>query len=222
MLVSVEKPGSPAEVLEHVGVKGMHWGVRKQRTSTSRPKTAAELAAQHEHRKQVAKKVAIGVGVLAVVAGTAYVGYRLHKSGKLPLSSIKPKTNSKAAPEVKKIVEQTDIIHLSRGKHKGLHFLKQGGTPDHFNIWEKALGEDAHSSSKDIFKKLPDGSVASRFADPGNRSDFSGRKILHEVMVPKHMAAGIENNDDVKRKIWPLVKDAYDAMYKESEIDPRR
>ena len=29
MLVSVEKPGSPAEVLEHFGTKGMRWGVRK-------------------------------------------------------------------------------------------------------------------------------------------------------------------------------------------------
>lgn len=29
MQVSVEKPGSPAEILEHHGVKGMHWGIRK-------------------------------------------------------------------------------------------------------------------------------------------------------------------------------------------------
>ena len=212
-MISVEKPGSPAEVLEHIGVKGMHWGVRKERTSTSKPKTSAELATQHEHRKQVAKKVAIGVGALAVVAGTAYVGYKLHQNGKLPLSFAKKETPKTAVPEVKKIIEQTDVIHVARGKHNGLRFLNQGGTPSHFTIWEKALGEYAHSSNDDIFKKLPDGSVASRFVDPGKRYDISGRPIAHEIIVPKHMAAGIESNDDVRSKIWPLVKGAYDDFY---------
>jgi adenosine/AMP kinase len=28
-VISIEKPGSPEEILEHVGVKGMRWGVRK-------------------------------------------------------------------------------------------------------------------------------------------------------------------------------------------------
>lgn len=35
MLVSVEKPGSPEDVLEHFGRKGMKWGVRKDRVSSS-------------------------------------------------------------------------------------------------------------------------------------------------------------------------------------------
>jgi hypothetical protein len=36
MMLSVEKPGSPAEVLEHTGVKGMKWGVRRTPPSGSR------------------------------------------------------------------------------------------------------------------------------------------------------------------------------------------
>lgn len=32
-MISVEKPGSPAEVLEHHGVKGQKWGVRKNRST---------------------------------------------------------------------------------------------------------------------------------------------------------------------------------------------
>lgn len=83
-MISVEKPGSPSEILEHHGIKGQKWGVRKAIDSTMGPKGTA----QREHRKQVTKKVAIGVGVAAVVVGTAYVAYRLHKAGKLPVSSI--------------------------------------------------------------------------------------------------------------------------------------
>ena len=87
-MISVEKPGSPAEILEHHGIKGMRWGVRSSRTSASSPKSSAEKSAQTAHRKQVAKKVAIGVGVTVAVVGTAYVAYRLNKSGKLPISSL--------------------------------------------------------------------------------------------------------------------------------------
>jgi hypothetical protein len=34
-MIPVEKPGSPEEVLAHVGVKGMRWGVRRSADSTS-------------------------------------------------------------------------------------------------------------------------------------------------------------------------------------------
>ena len=33
-MIAVEKPGSPAEVLEHHGVKGMRWGVRNESRSS--------------------------------------------------------------------------------------------------------------------------------------------------------------------------------------------
>ena len=46
MLVSVEKPGSPAELVEHHGIKGMHWGVRKEQDvsngKSSGPKTISD------------------------------------------------------------------------------------------------------------------------------------------------------------------------------------
>jgi len=32
-MISVEKPGTPTEILEHTGVKGMRWGVRNRAVS---------------------------------------------------------------------------------------------------------------------------------------------------------------------------------------------
>ena len=57
------------DYLAHYGVKGMKWGVRKDRKRSSRQPRTEEQKAK---RKQVAKKVAIGVGSAAVVAGGAY------------------------------------------------------------------------------------------------------------------------------------------------------
>lgn len=65
MLVSTEKPGSPAEVLEHFGTKGMHWGVRKKQEMSSngksaQPKKLSERkearAKKHEARASEAQK----------------------------------------------------------------------------------------------------------------------------------------------------------------------
>jgi len=53
--VSVEKPGAPAEVLEHHGVKGQKWGVRKHATSAERTRSIrlarAETFKQRENFK---------------------------------------------------------------------------------------------------------------------------------------------------------------------------
>jgi hypothetical protein len=35
-VISVEKPGSPAEILEHHGVKGQKWGVRSNKSTSFR------------------------------------------------------------------------------------------------------------------------------------------------------------------------------------------
>jgi hypothetical protein len=79
MQVSVEKPGTPEELV-HVGVLGMKWGHRKSSgSSTSTTKTPMSKK----------KKVAIGVGVgVAVVAGAAIAGHMLGSRGKLRISDI--------------------------------------------------------------------------------------------------------------------------------------
>lgn len=211
MLVSVEKPGSPEEVLEHVGVKGMRWGVRKERNSSSKPKTSVELAAQKEHRKQVAKRVAIGVGVLTVVAGTAFVAYKLNQNGKLPISSLKKKPPSvDAIKSVKETIIQSDVIHASRGKTKGYRIFKSGGVPNPLERYSQAFGNSGTGTKDGFFSHLPDGSIAATFKDLSGLKDQAGRPITHDVIIPKSMTTGISGIDDVKSKIWPLIKDSYD------------
>src|SRR4051812_30907368 len=106
----------------------MKWGVRKNievSSKTFRKKVDTRTDKErHAERMAIAKKVAIGTGILVAVAGTAYVGYKLHQNGKLPLSFLNKKSKVDPLPTIEKTFHPpTEIIHLARGKHEGLTFL---------------------------------------------------------------------------------------------------
>lgn len=204
---------SPEEALAHYGKKGMRWGVRNEEESTGTRRSSQIDAEKKAIRRDRAKKAAIGIGILTAAAGAGFVAYKVHQSGNLPLSSIKKA--AKPTEAVKKIVhEQTDLIHIARGKNKGLTFLKQGGTPSFFTDWENAfVNEVRNPDTADTFMKLSSGKIAAAFRDPEGLYDFSGRPIAHQVLVPRSMSAGLESAEDVKNKFWAQLKDAYLENY---------
>ena len=53
-MISVEKPGSPEEVLEHFGKKGMKWGVRNK-TPGIVTRSRANTAGKQAYRSEIAK-----------------------------------------------------------------------------------------------------------------------------------------------------------------------
>lgn len=76
--------------LSHYGIPGMKWGVRKNSSQikTSRQarqvKSKEELDAEEQYkqywerrRSERNRNIAVGVGVLAITAGTAFVAYKL-------------------------------------------------------------------------------------------------------------------------------------------------
>jgi hypothetical protein len=234
MILESHQPfASPEEALVHYGKKGMRWGIRNEEESTSSrkprnaekpsissPRTDSEKKAA---RRAMAKKAAIGAGVLTAVAGAGFVAYKLNQSGKLPLSSIvnRNATNSRKAEVSKIIHDQKNVIMLTRGKYTGQTFLKKGDTPNFFTHWENAfINEVGNPNAGSAFQRLTNGSIAAAFKDPEDRFDFSGRPISHQVIIPRSMASDIESIDDVKTKIWPLLKDSYDEFYRESEKSP--
>lgn len=85
------------DYLAHYGIKGMKWGVRKNRNRSSKPKRTEEQKAK---RKQTAKKVAIGVAGAAVVAGGAYAAYKFGpKLKNVSMKDIASKRKSKAGKQ---------------------------------------------------------------------------------------------------------------------------
>ncbi len=66
--------------LEHFGIKGMQWGVRKSKTSSSKG-TKGKINTK--------KKVAIGVGVgITIAAGSAFVANRSRANKAKTLANI--------------------------------------------------------------------------------------------------------------------------------------
>lgn len=194
MIIGEDKPS--LEDLMQFGVKGMKWGVRKERTPAE--------------KRALAKKVALGAGTLLIVAGTAVAVHQLRKNGYLKAKDV-PKIAAEGKKIADKILEEPmDLIHATRGKTKGFTFLKQGGVPTFLQEYENAFGHD--SGQTGVFKKVG-GKIAVSFLDPDGKKDFAGRLIPHEILIPKSMAHGINNVDDVMEKIWPLLKDQYESYY---------
>lgn len=71
---------TPDDVLEHFGVKGMHWGVRKKRPKP----TAAQRRAKTAQRQKVAGRVLLGI------AAAAYAVSILDAVGNTRVSDIPP------------------------------------------------------------------------------------------------------------------------------------
>lgn len=187
--------------LEHHGVKGMRWGVRKKRESSS----------DDSPKMSTTKKLAIGGGIIVAAAALTAGAIYAKKRFSVPVSKIEGSNAAKGANFVKdKLEEPAGIVHATRGKTKGFRFQQGGGLKDPFSAWEKA-GGTASGSGPDFVRHGKDNSlIYARFMDPEGRKDQSGRLIPHEVIIPRSLSKGISNIDDVVKKIWPMIKDGYD------------
>lgn len=192
--------------LEHYGVKGMRWGVRRDSNGSG------------ESKSSKVKKAAIifgsAVGAAAIAIGSAYIANQMRTDGDRRMADIS--TSPRADQLAKALVQEpVGIVHASRGRNKGFTFPQRGG-----------LSEPTVEYQKAGFDNMPPGpamrrygerneKVAARYNDPEGRRDFASRPIFHEVMLPESMAKGVHNVSDAERVSWPLIKDTYAALYGE-------
>jgi hypothetical protein len=196
---------------KHAGVKGMKWGVRKAEVTSS-----SKVPLTDEQRKIRNKKILIATGSAVAVVGLIATAVILQKSGKLSLNSFSKSVGNSA--KVKTVIDKVDdvpvgIIHSSRAKYAGHSFINSGGVKDPLIAYSKSPLQDGLNN--DGFKKYGDGLnlVAARFLDPEGRTDRAGRAIGHELIFPNNLVPGVNSIQDVKEKVWPLVKNQYDAYY---------
>jgi hypothetical protein len=196
------------EFLEHHGIKGQKWGIRNKKKSSEE---------KHPWSKKKKTTVILGsaVAVAAITAGAIYA----KKHYGVPVSGL-PKSLEGAKFTEAMVKEPTDIIHATRGKHRGFGILRHGGINNPVAEMDKAFGGN---ESAGYFKRYGDHleKVAGSFPDPQGRKDFAGRTIPHVVILPKGMSEGVNNIDDLQKKAWPLIKDTFNALHG-SAFDARK
>lgn len=102
------------------------------------------------------------------------------------------------------------LIWLTRGRNWGFRFLLNGGLKDPLAEFELAVSDlGDESSGCAAGSRL----TAVRFQDPEGRRDYAGRVIPHDFVVPHEAGLRIDSVEDALRQIWPLVADAYTAVW---------
>lgn len=209
-----------AAYLEHYGVKGMRWGVRNDRRlkGAKQSSVSNKQPSNNSSRKRVVRNIAIGLGALAVVAGSAYAAKTLSQNKKLSSNNI-PKASVKVGEAAAKRVTQgepTSVVMASRGKNRGFRFIKNGGVPDPLVEYMKS---SLLKSETQGFEKYDGGKVAVSFLNPDGLKDKSGRVIPISLVIPKSQATGINSTDDVLKSVWPQIKDAFLSNYNDSALE---
>lgn len=195
--------------LQHFGVKGMQWGVRK---TTDSKVDSEEPKKTMSKQKKMAIVLGSAVVAASIAAGGLYVKKRLNGSVKnlpKPTKTVKKFTDSLAN-------EPMHIVHSSRGRNRGYTFLRDGGVKDPEGLF---AGLGSAESGPGFFKRFgkDNENVVARFLDPEGRKDFSGRPIGHDVILPRSMAKDVHNADDVAKVAWPHIKDLFAAYYRSEQ-----
>src|ERR1700761_1557162 len=123
------------DFLAHHGIKGMHWGVRKNRDESGVKKSPAD------HAKL--KKAALIGGTVAGVALIAAGAYYLSKHGDLPISSLSNSEKVAGEKTVENLIKPSDeeltrIVHATGHKYQADKPRTLGGLSDPISELEKA------------------------------------------------------------------------------------
>lgn len=115
------------DYMEHFGVKGMHWGVRKDRSSS---KSTSEKTNASESKEKMSKsdkrKVALAVGIPVLVGGAAMAAAILTNNGQ-KIFSPKPSMLDHFHSEEAYAKARGIINDASIRRYEGIRSLERSG-----------------------------------------------------------------------------------------------
>lgn len=102
------------------------------------------------------------------------------------------------------------VIWVTGGRVWGFRFLLTGGSPTPVRTHREAFA--GLQGEPTVFRRTTRG-VALRFLDPAGRRDEAARPIPHEFVVTSPLADEVHSVADGLRVLWPLVGEAYAALW---------
>ena len=197
--------------LYHHGVKGMHWGVRRYQNTDGSLKAAGrkrytdggkkqltdeERAARNAKIKSTAKKVAIGVGVTALVAAGTYAAVKYNNKtmaeAKQIMSDVHKKKMDEYLEEADKKFQQQQF---AASMYRQFDRVNQGNT-EAGKAWARAEGE-YRAKLNNVLKEK-------------NVYDNAARRHMADKAVQRQAQKEIIKRDlkDTKAKVYSKYREA--------------
>lgn len=151
--------------LYHHGVKGMRWGVRKQRPMKGQRRVANTTS---DRGKRIAKKVAIGA---AIVGGTILASYGAYKLHNKAVTNLSKKYQERGSKLIKTALEERRLAAFDRNEADKAKLRVQKDL-------KKSLMDSAarYDSSSDVhYQRGMD------YVNKGLSGDFSKKERLKEM-----------------------------------------
>lgn len=194
--------------LYHYGVKGMRWGVRHDPERTGR-RTGGSSGSRSSSKKKMstAKKVAIGVGVAAAVAGVSYAAVKTHKTSvynkaarlavqKAMISANKAGGAYKPGMNVYKEVHGSYKIKAGRG----VQGFNIGAMPSKNKSFKGQIKRNVHLTGHS-------GRVT-KFGAARHRSEYYSKKALSQPVTSDYMT----NASNPRRKLEAKANSAQNEL----------
>ena len=168
------------EVLAHHGVKGMKWGVRKQRA-------ASGGAGSTKKRKGLSRKQKAAIAGVLGTAAAAGAGYYLHKSGKGKKIAALAKKHGASAKDFAKgkgRVKKAQAKRFAKGAAEKLKTTKAGKYAEGgVGGAKSAAGMAARSAKSKMGKKTPGKALSTHVVQPGKGVGYrklatTGTKVM--------------------------------------------